>query len=688
MKKVELHAKTKYGLDYDSVIDIEALLWNAKENKEKGTVIVDKDSISAFPKIEKIYHKLCAKDKTFKNFKIGYGVQITSIIEKLENEIVLLVKNQSGLKNLYKIMSLYNNVYKNRIPLSEIFKYKDGLLIGLILNNTNKNLDLSLFDYIEINQMIDISNIDENKIIVFSNNPNALLQGDLKALEILYFRKKVEKTPECRLYLDTEDTLKICNDKRFVITNSNLIFDKLEQVVINDEKIHITHSDDFLEFVSLVTTKFKTKFKNPSSKMKERLDKELKLVGEMDYTYYFKIVIDITHFCKSNREYYQLDGYINNSLIAYVLDITEIEPFNLPYELFFSETPKIMLRISPKFYKERLYTHINKKFDSKLLKCSYRYKFRNITVLSTIKCYEETTGNLLNNQEKDYVCNLLNQTPLSKCVCTESYFLIPNDMEIEDFTPYEIYERNKENNLKYTHFEYSDLNNNLIKMQFILDSDIEFISNMRNITQSKIEFCNQKQVYDSFRSMEPFHTSFKILDRTTGLLNIKHFDIKEIEIRLKNIPNLWFDDLIKVIAKKDNSIIMDNLYNELEERNLDEMDIFQVINYLESAIASIVSRATLINKVRVSYMQMYYKLNYASVYYKEVLAHLDLEFINKKIFMYNIEQLKERYVDLKGKDRLWMTIEEHQELKLLEIIFEMYERKINFKLEKRKVVVE
>ena len=32
MKKVELHAKTKYSLDYDSIIDIEALLWNAKEN--------------------------------------------------------------------------------------------------------------------------------------------------------------------------------------------------------------------------------------------------------------------------------------------------------------------------------------------------------------------------------------------------------------------------------------------------------------------------------------------------------------------------------------------------------------------------------------------------------------------------------------------------------------------------------
>lgn len=71
MKKVELHAKTKYGLASDSVIDIEALSWNAKENGEKGIVIVDKDSIIAFPKIEKVYHKLCTKDLTLKNFKMG-----------------------------------------------------------------------------------------------------------------------------------------------------------------------------------------------------------------------------------------------------------------------------------------------------------------------------------------------------------------------------------------------------------------------------------------------------------------------------------------------------------------------------------------------------------------------------------------------------------------------------------------
>ena len=35
MKKIEMHCKTKYSIDKDSTIDIESVLWNAKENKER-----------------------------------------------------------------------------------------------------------------------------------------------------------------------------------------------------------------------------------------------------------------------------------------------------------------------------------------------------------------------------------------------------------------------------------------------------------------------------------------------------------------------------------------------------------------------------------------------------------------------------------------------------------------------------
>lgn len=682
MKKVELHAKSKFGLDYDSVIDIEALLWNVKENGEKGVVIVDKDSIVAFPKIEKIYHKLCLDDSSFKKIKVGYGVQLTTIIEDSEQEIVVLVKKQHGLKNLYKIMSLYNNDFK-KIPIENLLKYKDGLLIGLILNNTNRNLDLSLFDYVEICENIDISDI--NKIIVFSNHPNSFFPGDIKALEVLYFRKEIERKPKSRLYLDTDDTLLLCNDTKLVVTNTNLIFDKLERIIINDEKFHITHTDNYDEFASLVKVKFQKKYKNSSLKIKERLDRELNLIKELDYAYYFKTLMDITYYCKAHHQYYQLDGYINNSLVAFTLEITEIEPVHLPYELFFSKIPNIVLRVSPKFYKEELSAFVYQKFKDLLLGHSYRYKLSNVTTLSTIKRYEKSIGKVLKLSEKDYICTLLNQVTLSKSSLHHSYFIIPEHTKIEDFTPYWKYE---ENDILYTHFEYSDLINNFIQINFILDKDIDFISRLRNITKTNIQFCNDQKVFNLFRNTEEFNTTFNILDRTSGLLNIKFFDTEAIERKLKLIPNLWLNNLIDVLTKLENLNIIDDLYLTLSKTNLDDFAIFNVINYLNQSVKSITSKATLINKIRISYMQMYYKLYFPKFYYKEILANYDYKYIDVKMFSYDIKKLKERYLELRECDRLWMQVGEHQELGLLEIIFEMYERKINFKLETGKVVVE
>ena len=149
MKKVEMHCKTKYSVDNESTIDIETILCNAKENGEKGIVFADKDSIVAFPKIEKIYKKICEKDKTFKDFKIGYGVQLTTIIDDKEYEVIVLIKNTDGLMHIYKIMSLYLSEYEKKIPINELTKV-DNFLVGLILNEESIKLDLSKFDYLEI----------------------------------------------------------------------------------------------------------------------------------------------------------------------------------------------------------------------------------------------------------------------------------------------------------------------------------------------------------------------------------------------------------------------------------------------------------------------------------------------------------------------------------------------------------
>lgn len=685
MNRIELHAKTKYSFDKESTVDIESILYNAKENGEKGIVFVDKDSIVAFPKIERIYNELCLKDETFKNFKIGYGVELTTIIEDLEYEVNVLVKTQEGLKKLYEIMSLYLNDYKRKIPINEL---KDkNLLLGLMLNEKSIKLDLSIFDYLEVNNDIDVSKIKDKNKIVYSNIPNAIFEGELKAKEVLYVHQKIDRKLECRLYKDTEDTLKDFNNEEIVITNSNMLFDNLDNIIINDDKFYTTHVDNFHEFENLVRNTFKKKFKNPSQTTINRLEEELNLIKDLDYTYVYILLMMIIRVCKKENEYYQLDGYINNSLVAYILELTEIEPFNLPYELFYSEIPKIEFIVSPEFYNKKLVKYIMEKFENELIRCNYQFKLRDKSIKRVIKHYEIKEKQELDSSTKDYICTILEDIPLHKEGRTHLFYLIPKDKDIFDFTPYEIGTTFSSDLLKGTHYDYHDLRNNLISIGFILNEDVKNISNLINKTNSKIKFCNDKRVFNLFRNTEEFGRKFNILDKTTGTLNIRYFGDNELENKLMNISNIWTHDLEKILMNINHGIIKDDLYNKLKERKLDDVAIFNVINCLKDSDKLLVPKAFILNKIRIAYMQMYYKLYYPKEYYSEMLSNIDYNFIYDGVYSYSFDNIKKRYFELKEINKLDLDLQESEEFRLLEILIEMYERGIKYSIVDKKIIV-
>ena len=684
MNKIELHVKTKYSEDKDSTIDIETILWNAKENNERGMVFIDKDTIVAFPKIEKIYNKLCEKDNSFNNFKIGYGVQLTAIINNKEYEVNIIIKNNKGLKDIYKIMSLYLTKYNKKIPIQELMINKDNYLLGLILTKDNIKLDLSIFDYLEINNNIDISNIKDKTKIVYSNIPNQIFEGEIISKEILSYYSKININKEVRLYKDTVDTLKDYNNKNIVIDNSNMLFDKLDKITVNDNKFNITNVS-FKEFELLVRNKFKRVHNNPTDKLINRLNQELVLIKELNYTYYYELLMLLTSYCRENKEYYQIEGYINNSLISYLLDITEIEPYTLPYELFFSEIPKIEIKVSPDFYHSKLLPFIINKLQNKLIQCSYNFKLNKNNLSRIIKNYEIKNKKEFDSYTKDYITSILNDISISKKDNINNTFLIiPNDKELVDYTAYEY---NSNNKLMSTHYDYHDIENNLIKLKFILNDDIDIITKLINKTNKKIKFCNDKKVYNLFRNTEEFKLKFKYLDKRTGLLNISNFDHKELENKLINIPNIYLDDLINILLNETHGIITDDLYNELKDRSLEDKDIFNTINYLKS-IKILIPKATLINKVRMSYQEMYYKLYYRKEYYEVLLDTIDYNYINSNIYKYNQDKIKHRYLELKEINRIDLTLEENEELKLLEILLEMIERNIKYRIINKKIIIE
>ncbi len=71
--------------------------------------------------------------KTVEGINTGLAGGNTAVIKKKYNHIILLARNQLGLKNLYKIVSEAHTKYffkKPRVPRSVLDKYREGILVG------------------------------------------------------------------------------------------------------------------------------------------------------------------------------------------------------------------------------------------------------------------------------------------------------------------------------------------------------------------------------------------------------------------------------------------------------------------------------------------------------------------------------------------------------------------------------
>ena len=154
-----------------------------------------------------------------------------------------------------------------------------------------------------------------------------------------------------------------------------------------------------------------------------------------------------------------------------------------------------------------------------------------------------------------------------------------------------------------------------------------------------------------------------------------------------NISNIWIQDLEKVLMDVNHGIIKDDLYNNLKMRNLDDVAIFNVINYLKDSDKLLVPKAFILNKIRISYIEMYYKLYHPKEYYNEILSNIDYNFIYDVVYSYSFDTIKKRYFELKEINKLDLNLQEYEELKLLEILIEMYERDIKYSMVDKKVII-
>ncbi len=396
-KRVELHLHTKMSM-MDGMTDASVLVKRAIAWGHKAIAITDHGVVQAYPeavsaaggKIKIIYgmegYFMDDTDISFEDWKKGKNKYFHQII---------LARNLTGLKNLYKLITKSNLEYFYRrpiIPKSELIKHREGLIIGsaceagelyrAIVEGKSEQEILkiaSFYDYLEIqpcgnneymirserfphvNSVEDIRNFNRKVIHVadalgkpvvatcdvhFIDPEDARYRAILMAGQgfsdadqqaPLFFRNTEEMLEEFS-YLGEETA------KEIVITNTNKIADMIEKIIpipSGNYPPSLEGADD--ELTRLCWDKAKSLFGDPVPEyVAKRLDKELTSIIKHGFGVLYMIAQKLVKNSEEHGYHVGSRGSVGSSYVANASGISEVNPLaphyrcpNCKYSEFF-----------------------------------------------------------------------------------------------------------------------------------------------------------------------------------------------------------------------------------------------------------------------------------------------------------------------------------------------------------------
>lgn len=127
----------------------------------------------------------------------------------------------------------------------------------------------------------------------------------------------------------------------FIITNTYKLFDNCKSAIEfhtdkNKQAFGASKEDDKILLKKLATDGFMSRYGKKNRAAEERLKKELRIIDDLGFNAYFLINWDIIRYAQSRGFYYVGRGSGANSIVAYCLRITDVDPveLNLYFERF------------------------------------------------------------------------------------------------------------------------------------------------------------------------------------------------------------------------------------------------------------------------------------------------------------------------------------------------------------------
>ncbi len=381
-KRVELHLHTKMS-SMDAMISPKDAVKLAAAYGHRAVAITDHGNVQAFP-------EAMLTAKKIKDFKLIYGLEAyfipsetekqeaytTSPVSKSTNHIILLVKNQVGLKNLYKLVSrshLHFFYSRPRVPKWLLDEHREGLIVGsacergelfqkIIEGVPFKELKetASYYDFLEIqphgnNEFMLRKNLVQSEEtlkeyvktivalgeqldipVVATCDVHFAQPGDSKYRAILMSgRGYSDADDQAPLYYRTTDEMLaefdyLPKEKAYeaVVLNPNKIVDEIEPLkAIPDGTYTPTIPGSEEELIELTMDGAKKIYGDPlPTEIEERLDRELTSINKHGFAVLYIIAQKLVKNSEDNGYLVGSRGSVGSSAVAFFAGISEVNP--------------------------------------------------------------------------------------------------------------------------------------------------------------------------------------------------------------------------------------------------------------------------------------------------------------------------------------------------------------------------
>jgi DNA-directed DNA polymerase III PolC len=336
----------------------EKLLEQAKKHGIERFVLTDINNTSACLEITRLSKKL--------NIEVILGIDFRN---QLQQQFIGISRNQDGFEKLNRLLSIH---LKSEQPFADKCEIREDVLIIYPFNST-KNYELDENEFIGINykdlHYLNLKKWNQyhDKLVVLhpvslNNKDDYHLHKILRAIAVNTILSKI-KTQDLacadEFFLDESAFINHYQAYPKIIENTSNLLDKCKIIDFgfNQQKnksIIDTHPDqeiarenDYKTLEKLAYDGAKVRYKIITQKVKDRLEKELRLIRSQKFVPYFLINFDIVSFARKKGFFYIGRGSGANSVVAYCLRITDVDPIEL--DLYFERFINVYRKNPPDF---------------------------------------------------------------------------------------------------------------------------------------------------------------------------------------------------------------------------------------------------------------------------------------------------------------------------------------------------